>query len=90
MSLFSCGAEHLAQFIDDAPALGIKALSVTMPHKEAVIAKLNEVDDAVGGIGATNTILFDGKKSMGFNTDYRARWTAWRRPSAAPTASIAA
>ena len=33
-----------------------------MPHKEAVIAKLNEVDDAVGGIGATNTILFDGKK----------------------------
>ena len=42
-----------------------------MPHKEAVIAKLNEVDDAVGGIGATNTILFDGKKSMGFNTDYR-------------------
>ena len=63
--------EHLAQFIDDAPALGIKALSVTMPHKEGVIAKLDEVDDAVRGIGAANTILFDGKKSMGFNTDYR-------------------
>ncbi len=63
--------EHLAQFMQDAPALGVKALSVTMPHKEEVIQTLTQVDDAVRGIGATNTILFDGKKTTGHNTDYQ-------------------
>ena len=64
--------EDLSRFIDDAPALGIQGLSVTIPHKEEVVKKLTEADGAVRGIGAANTVVFDGKKRLGYNTDYRA------------------
>jgi len=69
---FRVPREDLEQFIDDAPQLGIKGLSVTIPHKEAVVKKLTEADGAVRGIGACNTVLFDGDKRRGYNTDYRA------------------
>ena len=52
--------------------LGIRGLSVTIPHKEEVVKKLTEADGAVRGIGAANTVVFDGKKRLGYNTDYRA------------------
>ena len=64
--------EDLSRFIDEAPRLGIKGLSVTIPHKEAVAKKLTRADGAVRGIGATNTVLFDGEERLGYNTDYRA------------------
>ena len=62
----------LPEFIDDAPELGIQGLSVTIPHKETILAKLARPDDAVKGIGAANTALFDGRDWSGFNTDYQA------------------
>ena len=75
--------EDLSRFLDDAAALDIKGLSVTIPHKEEVIKKLTEVDDAVRGIGAANTILFDGKKRLRLqHRSIRRRSTAWKRPSA--------
>lgn len=64
--------EDLSRFLDEAPSIGIKGLSVTIPHKEAVIEKLTQIDGAVQGIGAANTIVFDGPKRAGYNTDYRA------------------
>ena len=64
--------EDLAQFIDDAPALGLKGLSVTIPHKEAILKHLTQADGAVRGIGAANTVVFDGEQRLGYNTDYRA------------------
>jgi 3-dehydroquinate dehydratase/shikimate dehydrogenase len=64
--------EDLSRFIDDATALGVRGLSVTIPHKEEVIKRLSETDGAVRGIGAANTVVFEGKKRLGFNTDYRA------------------
>jgi 3-dehydroquinate dehydratase/shikimate dehydrogenase len=52
--------------------LGIKGLSVTIPHKEAVLDLLTEKDEAVVGIGATNTVVFEGERRLGYNTDYQA------------------
>ncbi|MEX2111968.1 MAG: type I 3-dehydroquinate dehydratase, partial [Pirellulales bacterium] len=70
---FRVSREHLNQFLDDAPALGIKGLSVTIPHKEAVLRKLSKKDAMVEGIGAVNTVLFEADGSMtGNNTDYQA------------------
>jgi 3-dehydroquinate dehydratase/shikimate dehydrogenase len=69
---FRVPREDLPQFIDEATTLGIKGLSVTIPHKEAVVKKLTEADGAVRGIGAANTVLFQGEKRLGYNTDYRA------------------
>lgn len=64
--------EDLAAFLDEAAEWGIRGLSVTIPHKEAVIEKLTQVDAAVQGIGATNTIVFEGKERRGYNTDFSA------------------
>ena len=64
--------EDLGSFIDDAPELGIRGLSVTIPHKEAVLKRLGKIDGAVSGVGAANTILFENGELSGFNTDYRA------------------
>jgi len=68
---FRVPREDLNDFFADRTTLGIRGLSVTIPHKEAVLDKLTKVDDAVKGIGAANTIVFDGDDSIGYNTDYR-------------------
>ena len=64
--------EDLGRFIDDATRLDIRGLSVTIPHKEAVVSKLTQADGAVRGIGAANTVVFEGDQRLGYNTDYRA------------------
>jgi 3-dehydroquinate dehydratase/shikimate dehydrogenase len=69
---FRVPREHLSQFLADAPALGIKGLSVTIPHKEAVLKHLTRLDDSMTGIAAANTLLFEDGKIVGFNTDYQA------------------
>ncbi len=69
---FRVPKEDLPQFVDEACELDIKGLSVTIPHKEAVIKKLTKVNGAVRGIGAANTVVFNGAERVGYNTDYRA------------------
>ncbi len=69
---FRVPSDGLAQFMVDAPRLGIKGLSVTIPHKEAIAKHLTKVDPAVKSIAAVNTVVFDGTEVIGYNTDYNA------------------
>jgi 3-dehydroquinate dehydratase/shikimate dehydrogenase len=69
---FRVPAEDLDQFITDASELDIRGLSVTIPHKEAVLRRLTKIDGAVVGVGAANTIVFQDSQLHGYNTDYRA------------------
>lgn len=69
---FRVPREDISRFIDEATQFGIRGLSVTIPHKEDVIKKLTDVDVAVRGIGATNTMIFEGQKRIGYNTDCSA------------------
>jgi 3-dehydroquinate dehydratase/shikimate dehydrogenase len=70
---FRVSREQLGQFLDDAPALGIKGLSVTIPHKEAVLKRLTKKEPVVEGIGAVNTVLVEPDGTMaGYNTDFQA------------------
>ena len=69
---FRVPADALAQFMADAPRLGIRGLSVTIPHKEAIARHLTKVDPAVKSIAAVNTVVFDGAEVIGYNTDYNA------------------
>ncbi len=48
---------------------GFRGLSVTIPHKVAVIPHLDEVNAVDRGIGSVNTVLNDGGKLQGFGTD---------------------
>ncbi len=49
--------------------LGIKGLSVTIPHKSSVISLLDEVDPLAKDIGAVNTVVNENGKLVGYNTD---------------------
>ncbi len=69
---FRVPADALDQFMEDAPRLGIKGLSVTIPHKEAIARHLTKVDPAVKSIAAVNTVQFKGAEVIGYNTDYNA------------------
>ena len=50
---------------------GVLGANVTVPHKQAVMASLDEVDDLSRRIGAVNTIVNDGGRLLGANTDAR-------------------
>ncbi len=69
---FRVPADDLGQFMEDAPRLGIRGLSVTIPHKESIAKYLTKVDPAVKSIAAVNTVVFDGSEVIGYNTDYNA------------------
>ncbi len=50
-------------------ALNMRGMSVTLPHKSSVIPLLDEVDDLAERIGAVNTIVNEGGRLTGYNTD---------------------
>ena len=64
----------IAQAVQGLKALNIQGVSVTIPHKEAVIPFLDEVDPVALKIGAVNTIEVliseQGKKLRGSNSDW--------------------
>ncbi len=63
----------LSSWLKHCRSLGLRGLSVTIPHKESVISKCNKVESVVRGIGAVNTLVFDEDGTVrGYNTDYRA------------------
>ena len=50
-------------------AMGIRGMSVTLPHKVAVIPLLDEVDVLAKKIGAVNAIVNNDGRLVGYNTD---------------------
>ncbi len=51
------------------PALGFVGANVTIPHKEAVMPFLDEIDASAVRVGAVNTIVVVGGRLHGSNTD---------------------
>ncbi len=57
--------------------LGFVGVSVTVPHKEAVMAHVDEIDPVARRIGAVNTLFFHRRSEghevvvRGFNTDWQ-------------------
>lgn len=60
---------NVEQAIRGIKALGIKGVSVTVPHKIAVIPYLDQVEGVARSIGAVNTITNVRGKLVGANTD---------------------
>ena len=63
--------------VDDVPramdgfrALGVRGVSVTIPHKQAVIQHLDSIDPVAEKIGAVNTLLINEMHIHGYNTDW--------------------
>ncbi len=49
--------------------LNFGGFAVTMPHKLSIIDHLDEIDETAKAIGAVNTVLIDGGRLHGYNTD---------------------
>ncbi len=47
----------------------LRGVSVTIPHKLAVMPHLDWIDDTAKAIGAVNTIVVEGDELRGYNTD---------------------
>lgn len=61
--------EELGEAIRRLPEAGFIGTNVTLPHKAAVMAHLDEVDEHARKIGAVNTVAVEGGRLIGFNTD---------------------
>ena len=53
-----------------ARALGVRQLAISLPHKQAVMAHLDEVEPTARRIGAVNTVTRAGDALVGANTDW--------------------
>jgi len=53
-----------------ARSLGLRGISVTLPHKESVMACLDYIDPAARRIRAVNTVVNDDGSLKGFNSDW--------------------
>ncbi len=56
-------------FVEAFKAIDVQGYSVTLPHKEAIIAAMDEVDGIVKATGALNTVVNRDGKLFGANTD---------------------
>lgn len=66
---FPVAPERLGAAIRALPALGLRGVNVTVPHKQAVIGHLDRVDPAAARIGAVNTVVVEDGALVGRNTD---------------------
>lgn len=64
-----CPPGQLAEAIGLASKAGFTGLNLTIPHKFEALNLCNELDDTARRLGAVNTLLFDGSRIVGFNTD---------------------
>ena len=62
-------SEDLTAAVRGAAALGLRGFNVTMPHKRAMVPLVDELDEGACISGAVNTVVIEGQKLRGFNTD---------------------
>ena len=57
-------------------AMELRGVSVTIPHKQAVLASVDEADEIAAGVGAANTVTVREGRLLGANTDLPAAMEA--------------
>lgn len=67
---FDVPPEQLGHAIAGARALGVRQLAVSLPHKQTVMAHLDEIDEIAQRIGAVNTVTLRAGRLVGSNTDW--------------------
>ncbi|RKY39996.1 MAG: shikimate dehydrogenase [Candidatus Omnitrophota bacterium] len=61
--------EYIKEAIEGIRALKIEGVNLTIPHKERCLAYLDEIEPLAKEIGAVNTIVREGERLVGYNTD---------------------
>jgi shikimate dehydrogenase len=89
--------DDFADAVRMLPKLGFAGVNVTIPHKQAAMSCVDELDDVAVRIGAVNTIVVrrDGRlwgtntDAFGFLENLKAKLPAWE-PAAGPAVVIGA
>ncbi|MCI4626272.1 MAG: shikimate dehydrogenase [Candidatus Magnetoovum sp. WYHC-5] len=68
---FAVHPDNLGKAIDGVRAMNFCGVNVTVPHKEKVMAFLDDINEEARFIGAVNTIVNKDDKLIGYNTDGR-------------------
>ncbi|QOZ29330.1 shikimate dehydrogenase [Bradyrhizobium sp. CCBAU 51753] len=63
------GRDDLRAMLEGVRRLGFAGVNVTFPYKEAVVDLLDDLVPDARAIGAVNTIVVDGSRLIGHNTD---------------------
>jgi len=66
---FCVRPQDIKTAVESIRVLNIRGVNVTIPHKESVIKYIDSIHPLAEEIGAVNTIVNDGKKLTGYNTD---------------------
>ena len=63
--------ENVATAVSSLSTLGFRGVNVTVPHKQAVMPLLNDLEPGAQAIGAVNTIVVgENGRLTGYNTDW--------------------
>lgn len=66
---FKVEKDDVEAAVKGAHALNVLGMNVTVPHKQAVIPYLDDIDSLAKNIGAVNTLVYTEKGYKGYNTD---------------------
>ncbi|OEC96308.1 shikimate dehydrogenase [Rhizobium sp. YK2] len=69
----------LPALIDEAEAMGFAGLNITHPCKQAAVALVDELSPDAQTLRSINTIVFDGRRRIGHNTDWWGFAESFRR-----------
>ncbi len=61
--------EDIGEVIAALPKMGVQGVNITVPHKEAVMAFMDEIAPEARRIGAVNTVVVHDGRLIGMNTD---------------------
>lgn len=66
---FPIEPQNLAKALDGFAAIGVVGFNATIPHKQAIIPLLCEVEPIAQAVGAVNTVVRQDDRWIGTNTD---------------------
>jgi shikimate dehydrogenase len=79
LDVLGLSVEALPELLSAAERLGFRGLNVTYPCKQAVIALLDELSPDARALGAVNTVVLEGGRRVGHNTDWSGFAESFRR-----------
>jgi shikimate dehydrogenase len=80
------GTDALPSLMQAVRIIGFAGLNITFPCKQLVIPLLDDLSEEARAIGAVNTIVREGERLVGYNTD--APGWAWGFKRALPKADL--
>ncbi len=73
------GPDALPELLTAARRMGFAGLNITYPCKQAILPLLDDLTADARALGAVNTVVFHGGRSIGHNTDWWGFAESFRR-----------